>query len=40
MIVLKQRVLYADQVKSDGERFSAFGQMRFGGDGKDRTKML
>lgn len=40
MIVPKQRVLYGDQVKSDGERLSAFGQMRFGGDGKNRIKML
>jgi hypothetical protein len=39
MIVPKQRVLYGDQVKSDGERLSAFGQMRFGGDGKDRIKI-
>lgn len=39
MIVLKHRELYGDQVNSDGARLSALGQMRFGGDGKNRIKM-
>jgi hypothetical protein len=39
MIALGQRVLNGDQVNIDGERLAAYGQMSFGGNGKNRIKM-